>query len=248
MKRRIRTRTMLSGLVLAATLGFASAPTHAAVELLSNGDFELGSFAGWTVTDLAPGSGSWFIDTPGTTSPISGFATAANPTGGSFYAVTDQDGPGTHALTQSFSIAPGASSVIFSFQMFANDQSGKAPIINSAGLTHVAGANQHVRIDLLTGAATPFDTGAGVLANFFLGDDLGVNPNPYTGYSFDITALVSGGGTFQVRFAEVDNQVFYQMGVDNVSVLATVPEPGSLALAGLALALAGLARRRVDRA
>jgi len=230
---------------LAASLGFASAPSFGAVvQLLSNGDFETGTFSGWTVSNLAGGSGDWFIDTPGTTSPLSGYATAANPTGGSFYAVTDQFGPGTHALTQSIAVPAGASSVVLSFQMFANDQSGQAPIINPAGLTHLAGPNQHVRVDLLSGLATPFDTGAGVLANFFLGDDAGTNPNPYTSYVFDITALVAGGGTFQIRFAEVDNQFFYQMGVDNVSVLATVPEPATLALIGLALGVVSVAKRR----
>ncbi len=241
-----------AALALATALGLASAPGHAAVELLTNGDFEAGTFAGWTVTNLAGGSGNWFIDTPGTTTPVSAAATAPNALGGAFYAVTDQTGPGTHALAQSFAVAPGASSVMLSFQMFANDQSGAAPIVDPSGLDHTTGGafrpNQHVRVDLLTGAATPFDTGAGVLANFFLGDDAGANPNPYTSYLFDITALVAAGGTFQVRFAEVDNQLFYQMGVDNVSVQAQVPEPGSMALAGLALGVMGLARRRQKKA
>lgn len=240
-----RIKKMACCFALAATFGLVSAPSFGAViQLLSNGDFEAGTFAGWTVTNLAGGSGDWFIDTPGTTSPVSGYATAANPSGGSFYAVTDQPGPGTHALTQSFAVPAGASSVVLSFQMFANDQSGQAPIINPAGLTHAAGPNQHVRVDLLSGLATPFDTGSGVLANFFLGDDTGANPNPYTSYVFDITALVAGGGTFQIRFAEVDNQFFYQMGVDNVSVLATVPEPATLALIGLALGVVSVAKRR----
>jgi hypothetical protein len=136
--------------------------------------------------------------------------------------------------------------------MFANDQSGLGPIVHPSGLDYTTGGtfdpNQHARVDLLSGSADPFDTGAGVLANFYLGVDAGTPPHPYTNYSFDITALVAAGGTFQIRFGEVDNQLFFQNGVDNVSVLADevngVPEPGGLALLGLGLAGLGFARRR----
>ena len=215
------------------------------VELLVNGDFETGNFTGWSVSTQAGSNGALSISNPGAAAPISGFATAFNPLGGRYYAISDQGGPGAYALSQSFTVSPGATSVLLSFQMFVNDQSGVGPIVNPAGLDWTAGANQHVRVDLLTGAASPFDTGAGVLANYYLGvDPFASNPNPYTSYSFDISSLVAGGGTFQVRFGEVDNQFFLQMGVDNVSVQQDVPEPGSLALLGLGLAGLGLARRR----
>jgi hypothetical protein len=239
--------TMTTALAIAAMSGSLVAN---AGQLLVNGDFETGDFSGWTVTDQADGSGSWYISSPGAVSPISGYATAANPAGGSSYAVTDQTGPGAHVLTQSFTVAPGTSSVVFSFQMFANDQSGAGPVVDPSGLDFTTGGtfapNQHARVDLLSGSAGAFDTGAGVLANFYLGIDPGPTPNPYTNYSFDITALVAAGGTFQVRFGEVDNLLFFQHGVDNVSVDATngVPEPGSLALLGLGLAGLGIARRR----
>lgn len=227
---------------VAVMLGTASAALS--VELLTNGDFETGTFAGWTVTDQVGGSGTWSIDTPGTTTPLSGFPTSAagGMPHGSFYAVSDQGGPGTHVLTQSFIVAAGTK-VHLSFDLFVNDTSGAGPIFNPAGLDYTASPNQHARVDILTGAATPFDTGAGVVGNLYLGIDPFIsNPNPFTSYTFDISSIVAGGGTYQVRFAEVDNQGFFHAGVDNVSI--QVPEPGTLALFGLGLAGLGIARRR----
>jgi PEP-CTERM motif len=222
-----------------------TAPWAVAVELLTNGNFETGTLAGWAVTDQAGGTGSWFNSVPSTATPISGNATASNLFGGSFYAVSDQTGPGAHALTQSFVVAPGATSVFLSFQMFVNNWN-PTTIIDPVGLDFTVSPNQHGRVDLLTAGATAFDTGAGVLSNIYIGADTGELPHPWLDYLYDITALVGGGGTFQIRFAEVDNQLFFNMGVDNVSIVADfaqVPEPDVLALLGLA-ALGGVSFRR----
>jgi uncharacterized protein (TIGR03437 family) len=91
--------------------------------------------------------------------------------------------------------------------------------INAAGLDYTAVPNEHGRVDILTAGATAFDTGAGVLRNLYLGVDAGGNPHVYTSYTFDITSTVGGaGGTFQLRFAEADNQGNFNMGVDDVSI------------------------------
>jgi hypothetical protein len=208
-----------------------------ASQLITNGGFETGNLAGWTVANLT-GSfpGSNFFAISGTTTPQSA-STTVGPASGSFYAVSDGAGPGAHALLQSFTVPGPASSVILSFSLFVNSYGGN--FVNPIGLDFTDGANRHARVDILRSTASAFDTGAGVLRNFYLGTDAGANPHAYTNDTFDITSLVGSGGTFQLRFAEVDNQNFLNLGVDNVSVNFTaatgVPESSSILLSALGL-------------
>ena len=224
------------GLIAGGLLALSAWVQAAPVALITNGDFESG-LAGWTVADLAGGSGSWYTIAPGANAPISGIATSGLGGGahGNRIAVTDQTGPGTHSLLQSFTVGAGASSVILSFDMFVNNYGG-GPLCG-VGLNHTGSPAQCGRVDILSSAASAFDTGGGVLDNLYLGSDGGTNPNPFKHYAFDITSIVGAGGTFQLRFAEADNQGFFNQGVDNVSLTAdsTVPEPATLALVGLAL-------------
>jgi len=128
---------------------------------------------------------------PGSTTPLSGASTAANPGGGSFYAVSDQAGPGTEAISQTFTVPPGTVQLLLSFEMFVDDPSGAGPIVDPAGLDHSGPPNQHARVDLLAPGSPPFDTGPRVLANYYLGVDAGSLPNPYASYLFDPTRATS---------------------------------------------------------
>ena len=135
------------------------------------------------------------------------------------------------------------------YDFFITDFDGR-PIIYIIGIDHTGPANQHTRVDILTAAATPFNTGAGVLGTFFLGvDPQGSKPNRFTANLFDLPAIVSAGGTFQIRISKVDNQDNLIAGLDNISVLAGtgVPEPATLALFGLGLAGHGLAQRHKQK-
>jgi hypothetical protein len=227
-------------------------PCANAAPLLVNGGFETGTFSGWTIASQAgsfPGSNFFVLN--GTALPQSG-GSSVGPANGLFYAVSDQTGSGTHALIQSFTVAGPASSVVLSFSMFVNNYIGT--VVNPIGLDFTDGPNQHARVDILAAGASAFDTGAGVLQSFYLGADAGANPHAYTDYTFDITSLVGGGGTFQLRFAEVDNLLFLNMGVDNASIESTgggsIPEPSPLILSalGLAILLRSRSRRRTRRA
>ncbi len=193
-------------------------------ELLTNGNFATGTLASWNVDNQAGGFGT-FVVISGTVTPDGMQPTVGPPPGSTFYAVSDQIGAGTHALSQMFTVPAGATSVILSFDMFVNDWSGVGPIVNAAGLDYTAVPNQHARVDILAADAPPFDTGTGVLQNFYLSVDPGANPHAYTHYEFDITDLVVDGGIFRLRFAEVDNQFFLSQGVGNVSIDFTGAAP-----------------------
>jgi cysteine-rich repeat protein len=79
-------------------------------------------------------------------------------------------------------------------------------------------------VDLLSAGSSPFDTTGAILGNYYLGVDPGPTPNPYLSYSFDILGAAPPGGTYEIRFAEVDNQLFLHQGIDNVSVTASLLE------------------------
>lgn len=221
--------------LLSTVLGGSASGELTAQELITNGGFETGRFTAWDV-NVQPGAGDFFV-VDSAFLPLSGVATIG-PASGTFYAVSDQSGPGTQAIEQSFAIPATPTSVVLSFDLLVNNLGADPPIVDPIGLDHTGPPNQHARVDLLSETASDFDTAAGVIENFFLGADPADSiPNDYTSYSFDITALVASGETYRIRFAETDNTGFLNMGVDNVSVQFTpIPEPASAAFACVLLA------------
>jgi hypothetical protein len=201
--------------------------------IIINGGFETGTFSSWTNLDQAGGSGSWFIQT-GTVSPLNGFTVPAPPQG-MFAAMTDQFGPGSHVLYQDFVVPFGVSSATLNFQLFINNQNGA--FITPNTLDYSGDPNQQSRVDIITTAADPFSVAGGdVLQNVYqtqVGDPA---TSGYSLVSVDLTALLAahGGETLRLRFAETDDQFFFQTGVDDVILDAqgpqAVPEPASLSL------------------
>ena len=204
----------------------ASAGEPVITELITNGNFELGNWNCWTITtEIGYQTSGFFLSRPGINLPVSIYSTAINPAGGNYYMVTDQDGAGRNSLTQKFTVPANTTTVTLEFQMFVNSYSYPYhKIISPFGLD-LTFANQHARVDILRADATPFDTsGTVVLRNLYIGADYGLNPHNYTSYSFDITDTVLTPGEYILRFAEVDNQNFFHMGIDNVSLKATIVE------------------------
>jgi hypothetical protein len=203
----VRRAALLGVLTLLAVPGASSAAT------IANGGFETGNLSGWTVVNQSNATfGDWFVYT-GTTSPGNGFPIAAPPEG-THAAVTDQSGPGTHVLYQDVALESGFRHTL-SFFVYYENQAGvfAAP----PTLDFNVFPNQQYRIDVLRATADPLSTAPGdVLATVFQtreGDPPSLAP---TTVSFDLTPFA--GMTVRIRFAEVDNQLFFNASVDNVVI------------------------------
>jgi len=214
--------------------------TGGATQILLNPSFETGNFQFWTVTnDNYPGDvdSNWFVNS-GTLTPLNGNPTVGS-SAGSYYAVTDQFGPGTHALIQSFIDPLGTTSAILSFDIFVNDVGAWGDILAGGGSGEVdllaAG------VDALTGTAIQVFYGPSdiVLLN-------GV-PNSYVHFSGDISSYMTPGQTYQLRVLETDTSGLFNVGVDNFALNVTTsptPEPGTAGPMALLAGILGYGWRR----
>ncbi len=186
--------------------------TPLAIELIANGGFE-GGAAGWTIVNQAGGSGDWFIF-GGASAPLSALPVPLPPQG-ALQALTDQTGPGSHILYQDV-VIPAASAVSLSLVLWYNNSA--VGFSNPPSLDYLVTPNQQFRIDVMNPLAPVDDVGAGVLANLFL---TGAASPPSLGYTvLNANLTPFSGQTIRLRFAEVDNQLFFNAGVDAVSLQA----------------------------
>lgn len=199
----------LAGLIVAVAL--LAAPSGAGAAIVNNGDFETGSLSGWQVQTSDPDAG-WFAYT-GTTSPVSDLSIPAPPQG-NHAAISDENGAGLHVLYQDVTL-PAAGSVT-QLSLLAYYESA-APISSPDSLDEAVFPNQQYRIDVIKPSA-PIDSVASsdVLRTVFrtlAGDPQSLGPTQKTA---DLSAFA--GQTVRLRFAEVDNQLFFNAGADAVSV------------------------------
>jgi Fibronectin type III domain len=215
-----------SGTALVLLAGILTPAAHAA-ELVVNGGFEQNAgagsmgFSGWQ-TMSQPGSQGGFYAQQGSQSALTPVAVAA-PSQGVFAAMSDQPGPGAHALYQDIAIPSGKSATL-SVQVYL--QNAAAPSVAPATLDFLTVPNQQARIDIMDPAAPWNDVGAGVLANVFQWSG-GATAGGYQSIQRDVTAYA--GRTIRLRLAEVDNRQSLFFGVDAVSVISSdVTPPASV--------------------
>jgi len=177
-----------------------------------NGNFETGDFTHWNSANLTGGSGDWFVY-EGTKSPLSGFNIAAPPQG-NFAAVTDQEGPGSHVLYRNIKLAPGMRHELSFYLYYRNRADG---FYTPKTLDYTEIPNQQYRVDVLRPSANPFTVNRNaILARLFrtkVGDPKRQAPTLMT---FNLTQFA--GKTVRLRFAEVDNQFYFQASADKVKV------------------------------
>ena len=242
MKARSR---IAAPMAAAAILVLLASPSADALPVISNGGFESG-FASWTRADQLGSEGTFMLQT-GTASPVGGDPVPAPPEG-TTAAMTDALGPGSHVLYQDFFVPLGGA--ILNFDLFLGNRANAffTPANGTLDFSTPA-LDQQARADIIRTSADPFSVAAAdVFLNLYQtkpGDPL---ISGYNTITTDISALLASqvGQTLRLRFAETDNVLTFQMGVDNVRFGVpgvAVPEPASTLLFGAALAALVAARR-----
>lgn len=233
-------RKRLQGLAATAAalaLLLCASPAVADFQLIVNGGFEAG-FGSWSRVDQLGSEGTFFLQS-GSTSPVN-FDPVPAPPGGLNAAMTDAQAGGSHVLYQDFVVPAGLPSAVLSFQLFIGNRGGSFVTPNTLDWSTPT-LNQQVRVDILRGGTDPFSVSAAdVLANAYQSRAGDPAVTGYTTVTLNITNLFVGrvGQTLRLRFAEADNLGPLQLGVDNVGLLATVPEPSSFLQAAVALGIA----------
>jgi len=170
--------------------------------ILVNGDFETGTLAGWTVADVGS-LGSWSVNTglydpPSPDPPLP-------PCGGSFSAMADMTGSGSHTLYQDVTIPTSASAALFWTDMIRNHNG-----------TFVD-PGQEFRVQI----RNPINNA--VLATLFSTNPGDVALQSCTRRCGDISAFV--GQTVRITFEEQDSLFYFNVHVDDVCVVLDAPCP-----------------------
>ncbi|HVD40949.1 MAG TPA: hypothetical protein VNC16_08100 [Solirubrobacterales bacterium] len=224
MSSRASVRIHLFLAVGAAIAAFLLIPTSAGAAAIVNGGFEAGSLEGWTTVNEPPGLeafDNWFVYS-GSKSPRGG-APVPPPPEGTYAAITDQGGAGTHILYQDVSLDPFYSHQLSLIAYYRSPVTAPTtPTPDSLHTSEFGPDNQQYRIDVIKPTANIYSLEASdVLGTLFAtksGDPKELGP---TTYSADLTPFA--GQTVRLRLAEVDNSGNFYAGVDAVAIQSTPP-------------------------
>jgi hypothetical protein len=198
---------------LALLLGFAPPSSAVVVRgLVANGNFETGDHTGWGISDR--GSGTWKvyehrqdIQPPVISPPVDEFAIASR-----------QGGPGSHILHQVVRL-PESGQHRLKFNLWYRSN---APITTPDSLSHEVKPNQQFRMDILKPrvALRTMDP-ADILATAFRTSSGDPRMLDLCTISLDLSSLA--GRLVRLRFAEVDNQGFFNVVIDWVRIVRYGP-------------------------
>ncbi len=233
--------------VLGTTAILAPAPAAATpFSLIVNGGFESG-LTNWFTASQPGSSGGWFSQT-GTLSPLTG-ATVSAPPQGSWAAMAEQTGPGSHVIYQDFVVPMFVTQAsLISAYFTASRSYCWSPTLDFTA----PGCHQYVRVDIVnpTVDSNPFTMDPAALV---AGGDASSNTVGYEWINPDITTALHGygGQTLRLRIGVVNNQSPLLFGWDAASITgdaaAPVPEPGTIVLCGLGLAALAARRRAAQK-
>lgn len=175
---------------------------------VDNGDFELGNLSSWGIYHAGNTTG-WSAYS-GTTSPESGLTIAAPPQG-TWAATSHQVGWNVQVLYQDITL-----NGFYELNFIWYSKNWAGVYYTPDSLCWDCGfANQHYRADIMNPAADLLSVApADIYLNIFKtmpGDPMSIPPTPV---NVDLSPWA--GQTVRLRFAEVDNQWFYNGSVDDI--------------------------------
>lgn len=189
---------------------------------VNNPGFETGDLSGWTVQ--TNGAALAITVASGTTTTSAG---TINPSlTNDFYAYTSQTGPGNSFLVQDFTVQAGTNRIFFDVAI--NNNGGAYFTPDPLSLSFTGPPNQQARFDILVpGAAIDTVNPADIIVTGYQtqpGDPL---VQDWQRFDIDVTSELAPyeGQTVTLRFVQVDNQGFFNMAIDNLSVGAAPPVP-----------------------
>lgn len=196
-----------SALVIVVGTLFAGSVARGQTELITNGGFETGDLSGWTVETLGGLQQGQWSNNNGAFVPPGPVPQSIPPLSGSFDALCWQIGPGPKRLTSAPIVLPPAIS--------AATLSWLDAVRNYDFLGRYADPDQEFRVQLLNAALVP-------IAEIYStnpGDAL-FQPGP-NARQFDVATLLQplAGQTVHVRFEVQDDLFFFNVSVDDVSLL-----------------------------